>query len=347
MWPLKGRPNFGIFVKNFCDELVSRKFPFEIIYPEKTHSFSVLKYVWLWKRLAAYKETFDLLQVEYAFPTDLATWGKNRLKYYNKILVFHGSDLKLWRRLPFGQGLYQKMFFSCDAVVFPSKFALEEMKDIFDLSGKQLFVIPRGIDSIFLTPRNKEALRKEMGISDSDVVIVSVANFVPVKNHLTIFKALEKLNPPKRTQVIFVGDGPLRGRLEKYARKILKPNLNVVFVGAVDKREIIKYYDVADIFVTASLSEGYPVALQEAMARGLAIVASDIPAHREVLLENETGLFFPPQRDDHLSEILASLIEEERLREKLGEAACNSEAIWTMKRTVDEYIKVYNLFFRS
>lgn len=344
MWPLPEKPNFGIFVKSFCEELASRDFPFDVIHPEKEYSPSFFKYLVLWQKLAARKEVFDLLQVEFAFPTDLATRDGNRSKYRSKILVFHGSDIKLWRRLPAGKSIYQRMLDSAAAVVFPSRQAAGEIEESFKLDSAKSFVIPRGIDPVFLGPSNREAVRKVLGVSDSEVVILSVANFVPVKNHLTIIKALKSLKPPVKTAVFFVGDGPTRAEVEREAEKISVSNLRVLFTGAVPKEEVIRYYDAADIFVTASLSEGYNVSLREAMARGLAIVASDIPAHREALVENKTGLFFSPLDSSYLAELLSVLIADERLRRELGNAAQKSDSIWTMKRTVDEYLKLYNLF---
>jgi len=343
MWPLPQKPNFGIFVKNFCEELALRNFPFKVIYPEKQYEFSPFKYLALWQKLASMKETFDLAQVEYAFPTDLTTRGSNRLRFRNKIIVFHGSDLRLWRRLPAGKRIYQKMIDDAAAVVFPSRRSAGEIQENFKLDSAKSFVIPRGIDLIFLNPVNREVSRKDLGIPDSEVVILTVANFVPVKNHLTILKALQSLKPQVKTTVCFVGDGPTRVKVEKEASKLNVSNLKVVFAGSVPKEEVVKYYDAADIFVTASLSEGYNVSLQEAMARGLAIIASDIPAHREALEENKTGLFFSPLDSSYLSELLNVLIKDERLRKELGMAARKSGSIWTIKRTVDEYLKLYNL----
>lgn len=344
MWPSGNRPYFGIFVKKFADELKKRDVSVQVVKPAFEGSGYFLKfkkYLSLRSALRSLKSEFEVLQVEYAFPTDVATWWLPRPPYNKKVVVFHGSDVFLWKKIPFGSKAYRQIVKSSNALVFPSKNLLDSFSSTFR-PEVPCFVIPRGIDEAMFEKSEKEECRKMLGLSDFDVVILSVANFVALKNHKTIIEALSKLKTEKRVVAVFVGDGPQRNTIEELAEK-LKGKVKVIFAGATPYEKVRYYYDSADIFVSASLSEGYSVSVQEAMAKGLSVVVSDIPAHREAVENLKTGLLFNPENPEELSELLDTLVKDENLRNSLGEAARKSDKIWTMQRTVDEYLKVYKL----
>lgn len=345
MWPDESRPYFGIFVKKFADCLKERVSRLEVIRPaqsSKSLLSTLRKYAGLRKELARCREPFDIVQVEYAFPTDIATWFLKNRKLASKIVAFHGSDVYLWKRIPFGKAIYGKIVRDSEALVFPSRHAADFFKSNFKVE-KPVYAIPRGIDPSFLEKGSREESRRALGLSGYEVVVLSVASFVQVKNHAALIRALEGLETKKRVAVVLVGDGPERTRIEGMAGDLKKENVDFIFTGAVRNEEVKAYYDSADVFVTCSLSEGYGVSVQEAMAKGLCVLASDIPAHRESIEPLKTGLLFDPQKPEELAELLKAVIEDDSLRRFFGEQAAKSDKIWTMERTVDEYLKVYRL----
>jgi glycosyltransferase involved in cell wall biosynthesis len=89
-----------------------------------------------------------------------------------------------------------------------------------------------------------------------------------------------------------VGDGPERIRLEAHARGL--SSKSVMFVGACAPSEVAAWMGSSDVLVLPSLSEGRPVVVVEAMARGLLAVVSDIPGNRELVSHGETGMLFQP-----------------------------------------------------
>lgn len=346
MWPVKDRPHFGIFVKNFYEELTKRNIAAHVLKPDNLQKGlfgSLRKYLELRSKVFKLKERFDICQVEFAFPTDIASWGFSEKKFKKKVVVFHGSDVYLWQRVPLGKLFYKNIFKKADAVVFPSKHAAKFIKEHFKKLPENIFIIPRGIDSQFLKEGSKEEARSKLGIEKEEIVILSVANFIPLKNQKTIVEALKGLSTDKKVRMIFVGDGPEKPEVEEKALKITSTNLSIEFPGPVPREKVYLYFEASDIFVSASFSEGFPVTIQEAMAKGLCVVASDIPPHHEAIEPFKTGLFFNPSNPNELRDILQMVIEDENVRKALGEEAKKSPAIWTMEKTVDEYLKVYNL----
>jgi len=104
-----------------------------------------------------------------------------------------------------------------------------------------------------------------------------------------------------------IGDGALRKELERMAEQLEIGDPN--------------YYRRAHIFVLASLWEGIPVSLMEAMASGLAVVATRVTGIPELVEDGVSGLLVPPQDSKALAEAIYKLLRDKELREKMGKAA--------------------------
>ena len=141
-------------------------------------------------------------------------------------------------------------------------------------------VIPNGVDVEAL---RKEALtranaRRVLNLPAGQIVLGAVARLDPVKQTDVLVEMMIHLSEAHR--LVVVGDGAERARLERVVIEC-RIGHNVQFVGELANaaRLLLAF----DLFVTASAKEGCPLALLEAMALGLPVVASDISAHREIL----------------------------------------------------------------
>ena len=121
-----------------------------------------------------------------------------------------------------------------------------------------------------------------------------VARLDEIKDQETLLKAYAKIH--KKCNLVLVGDGNKRAYLEGIASE-LKLNINKIFLGS--KLNVPAMLAEADIFAfSTTLSEGFGIALIEAMAARLPIVASDVPACREVLDNGKAGILIPVGRVD-------------------------------------------------
>lgn len=344
MWPSERKPNFGIFVKNFIDEMLKYGVDINVIKSEITPANPIetfLKYAKLFYEFGKSNLAPDIVQVEYAFPTGMIPLI-SRKKKAKKILVFHGTDLKIWEKLPLGRFFYNLLIESYDAFIFPSQSSFADFSRNFSLPAQKIAeIIPRGIDSDF-RELNREKSRAELSIKTDEIVILSVANFVQVKNHDAIVRALKFFSPGHKLKIVFIGDGPEKSRIMKEAEEIKNPLIEFLFPGSIDRKLVKKWFSAADIFVHASVSESYGIAVREAMASGLAVVASRIPAIEEAIEDGRTGLLFDPNSPEELTSHLEVLIKDESLRKTLGEQAKQSDRIWTMKKTAEKYLELYN-----
>jgi glycosyltransferase involved in cell wall biosynthesis len=155
-------------------------------------------------------------------------------------------------------------------------------------------VIPNGIPvaSFQRGAASRAARRREHGLSQKDVAFVCVARLEPQKNHTMLLEAFARaLGMEPRAHLWLVGDGSCRAALELRARE-LGLEKKVRFLG--QRAEVPPLLAAADAFVLASHNEGNPLALMEAMAAGLPVVATAVGGVPELLLDERSGLLVRP-----------------------------------------------------
>jgi len=153
--------------------------------------------------------------------------------------------------------------------------------------------------------------------SRSPVRIVSVARFEHPKDHQTLIRALAGLRELD-WQLELVGDGPLRGRIQRLTKE-LELSQRVHFLGYVaDPAEVLSR---VQLFVLSTRSESFPRSILEAMRAGLPIVASMVGGIPEAIEQEATGLLTSPGDEVALRAALGRLLHDAGLRERLGRQA--------------------------
>ncbi len=153
------------------------------------------------------------------------------------------------------------------------------------VSAEKLTVLPNGIDTEAWRPdaRVRAAVRGELGLRE-EFLWFAAGRLEPVKDYPTLLEAMARVPAPSR--LLIAGCGPLRDELT--ARAVgLGIGRRVRFLGF--QAELRRWMQAADGFVLASRWEGLPMALLEAAACGLPIVATDVPGTREALEDGMTG----------------------------------------------------------
>jgi L-malate glycosyltransferase len=186
---------------------------------------------------------------------------------------------------------------------------------------RRIALVPNFIDECAFKPLSPEytrALRDELALSDAAVTIGIVANLRPVKDHRTLIQALALLSPRwPRTRVILVGDGGSRADLEQLA-SALRVREQVIFAGHRPNDPNLN--SLFDISVLCSTREGLPNSILEAMAAGRPVVATDVGAVGDAVVDGETGLLVPPSSPERLAAALETLLVDPARAERMGAA---------------------------
>ena len=204
-------------------------------------------------------------------------------------------------------------------------------------------VIYNGLDPKLYAPADgdRRLLRKRYGLTNEEIPsIACVARLRPGKGQETLLRALAHL-PTQNYRCLLVGDGPQRQSVERLAREL---NLGdrVKFLGARDHDEITQILQLADIFVLPSRWEGMPMAIMEAMAAGLPVIATDVGGTGELVVHGDTGLLVRVGDVAGLAREIARLLDDPELRRRLG--ARGRERIvkkFSLDKTVREYGALY------
>jgi glycosyltransferase involved in cell wall biosynthesis len=204
-------------------------------------------------------------------------------------------------------------------------------------------VIPNGLDLDLFRPdaAAREAVRSELGVGPSTLLIGYVARKHPVKDHRTFLEAaglLYKQFPDAR--FVLCGDGatPDDSDLKTWAEAAGVTNA-CFFLGRRD--DIPRVINAFDVATSSSTSEAFPNALAEAMACGVPAVVTNVGDSRSIL--GETGSIVPPKDPKALAQAWAALIQAgPDLRQRLGEAArIRVQTHFSMPNVVRRYEALY------
>lgn len=178
-------------------------------------------------------------------------------------------------------------------------------------------VIYNAVDPVRLARGDATALRAQLGIPASDIVVALVAYFVSWKAIDSALRAFRDLRARRGDcHLILCGDGPERPALETCARELgIRPWTH--FLG--DRRDVgAVLRDATDVLLSTSRAESFNLPLAEAGVFGIPVVASDIPAHREVLDAGRAGWLVPPGDEAGFTNALAQFAEHRHLRHHYG-----------------------------
>lgn len=206
---------------------------------------------------------------------------------------------------------------------------------------RKVRVVPNGIDTKRFARGGPAAeLRAALGIPLESPVVGTVGRLTEIKRHdvlLRAFAAVRERIPAAR--LLIVGDGQLREQLEALSRELgVAPAVH--FAGYRASAE--EYFRVLDVFALTSRSEGTPLAVLEACASGVPVVASAVGGLPDIVTHGRTGLLFPAGDVAALAGTLAGLLADPQARERLaGEAQRDVAARYGLERMAAEYRRQY------
>jgi glycosyltransferase involved in cell wall biosynthesis len=245
-------------------------------------------------------------------------------------LTLHGTaDFEYPAVLTLGDKLRSARFTAC-ASYFVRAQALRKIDPVF---WDRLSVVRCGVDiPEVVAPKAGEPIR-----------LICVGRLSPEKGHHGLIQALADLRGEVAPfRVTFIGDGPMRADLEARARDLGLAD-SVEFLGARSEDDVVEALMNSDVLALASLMEGLPVVLMEAMAQALPVVAPRVSGIPELITHEQEGLLFQPSDWDGLRTQLARILTDSELRARLGAAGRRRVAHdFAIDRVVDPLWKAFS-----
>ena len=178
--------------------------------------------------------------------------------------------------------------------------------------------VPTGIDLQRFRPPDRLQARKQLGVDPTKFVVGILATLSSWKGHRYLMDALALLRDLPDLQLLIVGDGPYREKLEEH-RDLLDIGDRVVFAGQQENPET--WLNTMNLFVLPSYGdEGVSQAVMQAMASRLPVIATPVGGMRDAVEDEVTGLLVRVRDGASIASAIRRLVEDEAMRERLAEA---------------------------
>lgn len=210
-------------------------------------------------------------------------------------------------------GLWAERFFCVSQEI------ADDVRDLKVAARAKVHFLPNGIDPRpFSDPFDRDAARTRLGIGPRDPLVGTVGRLTEIKCHDVLLHGFARLASTRRdARLLLVGDGPRRAELESLAAAIGISN-RVHFAGYQADPE--NYLRLMDVFALTSRSEGMPLAVIEAWAAGVPVVATRVGGLPGMIEDGRTGLLIPPHDDAAVAAALARVLDEPSLGDRLRQA---------------------------
>ncbi len=227
---------------------------------------------------------------------------------------------------------------STDAFVAVSEPTAAFARAIREVSSAKLRVIVNGVDLARFAPdpKRRAAVRASWGVPDGAFVLGTVGRMAPVKDHALLVRAAAPLLGDG-VRLVIAGDGPEAARTHELAERIGVAGW-VRLLGASD--DVPGVLDGLDLFVSSSRMEGMPLALLEAMAAAVPIVATAVGGVPDTL--GDAGLVVPHGEERALRRAIAELMEDPPRAGRIGELGrLRALERFSAARMADDYFSLY------
>ncbi|MGB7637770.1 MAG: glycosyltransferase family 4 protein [Nitrososphaeraceae archaeon] len=196
----------------------------------------------------------------------------------------------------------------------------EAMKKHFEqLFSRTIDILPIPIKcrNFQFSESNRHSVREELGVGEKEILVGYIGRFSSEKNIFSLVNAfISTTNSHRLIKLVLVGSGQQECEIKRIINKSTIQN-RVIFLGI--RYDIGRILSGIDIFVLPSYTEGMSTALLEAMACGRSIIASNIPANRDLLVPNKEAIMIDPYKQDELERAIYLLTQDSSLRIQLGE----------------------------
>jgi teichuronic acid biosynthesis glycosyltransferase TuaC len=252
------------------------------------------------RQIEARGAAFDVIDAHYLYPDGVAAAWIGRRLGRPVVITARGSDVNLIPRYRLPRMMIRWAIAEAAGLITVSS-ALKEALVALGAAPERVTVLRNGVDLSLFRPGDRDRARRALGLSRP--TLLSVGNLVPLKGHHRVIEALRHL---PGFDLLIVGEGPERNRLEQSRRRLGLAD-RVRLLGSLSHDALPEIYNAADALVLASSREGWPNVLLEAMACGTPVVAADVGGIPEVVRDPAAGLVLESNTPQGIAEAVKSL----------------------------------------
>jgi glycosyltransferase involved in cell wall biosynthesis len=201
--------------------------------------------------------------------------------------------------------------------------------------------IVHGIDlpSTARAARHHDTARTELGLTDGEVVVGTVANYRRQKGYPDLLAAARRvIDSGVPVRFVAIGQGPLEAEIVARHRALRLGDRFLLLGYRENPSQVLAG---CDLFVLSSLWEGLPLVVMEALALGLPVVATSVGGTPEAITNGVEGLLVPPSRPDLLADAILELVRDPERRKKMATAALARAVEFDVGRAIASIEAIY------
>lgn len=208
----------------------------------------------------------------------------------------------------------------------------------YGIPDDRITVVFNGIE---LEPFLNNQVRANLPVHSGDTVITCVAELHERKGHDDLLKAFQRLGSAfPKLHLMLVGSGPRQKELQKNWGS----NYRIHFLGWRD--DIPQILKASDLFVLPSPKEAFGLSVLEAMASGVAVIATNSGGLKDIIENGKSGLLVPPANPEKMAEAIITLLCNPNQKRDLEEAALKRVQSFSAERMANETLKIYSSVLR-
>ena len=241
-------------------------------------------------------------------------------------------------------GIMKKYYGKFDSLIGVSTKARNYFKQPGMLPQMPSIIIPNAIDKEkfqkqHISEEQKKALRQSYGIKDDEIMMLFVGRIGEEKRVFELLQVCQNvIKKNSRIKMIFVGNGPAFEEIKTKAQEQISEK-TVIFPGFIEWTKVSEYYESADIFVTASLSEMHSMTILEAQLSGLPIVVRRDESYLDSVFNDENG--YLTDSEEEMEKRILELADDREKRLAFGKRSLEITKRFTIETHIKKTLKVY------
>lgn len=293
------------------------------------------------------KEKIDLISAHWMIPNGFIARLVNIITQVPYTVTIPGADVHMGGENELFRQMVGFASLGANWVISDSPYYITQLNQL-GFYPKKISIIRYGVNTtVFKIIPQDKILLKQLGIKPEEKVVLAVGRLVAQKGFIYLIKAFAQvLEQIPSAKLVIVGDGYEKVNLINEVNK-LKIESQVIFPGTISYDQLIKFYNLADVFAMPSIKDqagnldASPVAMMEAMACGVPVIATKFAGNEDLVINDRTGYLVKEKSSQEIAEAIIKLSKKADKRQIQQQVRQIAIANFSIRQITKRYLEIF------